>query len=82
VFVTVSSIALVRKPVIVIVAKAAGPVPREPRSHSSVPPVIPPTMTQLPWVVVKPTWVKVAGGASVKLMKSAPAEPMFLTSIV
>ena len=82
VFVTVSSMALVRKPVIVIVANAAGPVPREPRSHSSVPPVVPPTIAQLPWVVVNPTCVKFAGGVSVRLMKSAPAEPMFLTSMV
>ena len=82
VLVTVSSMADVRKPVIVIVAKAAGPVPSDPRSHSSVPPVAPPTMTQLPWLVVKPTCVNVAGGASVKLMKSAPSEPMLRTSMV
>ncbi len=82
VFVTVSLMAEVRKPVTVMVANAAGPVPREPMSHSSVPPVVPPTMAQLPWVVVKPTWVKVAGTASVKLMKSAPREPMFRTSMV
>ncbi len=82
VFVTVSLMALVRKPVSVIVAKAAGPVPSEPRSHSSVPPVVGPTMAQLPWDVVKPTCVKVAGGVSTKLMKSAPREPMFRTSMV
>ena len=82
VFVTTSSMALVRNPVMVMVAKAAGPVPSEPRSHSSVPPVVPPTMAQLPWVVVKPTCVKVAGTASVKPMKSAPSEPMVRTSMV
>ena len=39
-------------------------------------------MGQLPWVGVKPTCVKVAGTASVKLMKSAPREPMLRTSMV
>ena len=65
-----------------IVANAAGPVPSEPRSHSRLPPVVPPMIAQLPCVVVNPTCVKLAGGVSTKLMKSAPADPMFLTSIV
>ena len=79
---TVVSEPVVRKPVTVIVAKAAGPVPSEPRSQSRSPPVVGPTMAQLPCVVVKPTCVNVAGGVSLKLMKSAPSEPMFLTSMV
>ncbi len=66
----------------VMVATAAGPVPNEPRSQSSVPPVVGPTMTQVPLVVVKPTKVKVDGGVSVSLTKSAPKEPTLRTSIV
>lgn len=38
----------------VMVATAAGPVPKEPRSQSRVPPVIEPTRAQEPLVVEKP----------------------------
>ena len=81
VLVTVSSMADVRWPVIVMVAKAPAPVPNEPRSQSRVPPVVGPTMAQLPLVVVKPTNVKFDGGVSTIRTPAAPAEPMFRTSI-
>ncbi len=42
------------EPVTVMVATAAGPVPKEPRSQSRSPPVGRPTMTQEPLVVEKP----------------------------
>ena len=67
---------------IVIVAKAAGPVPKAPRSQSRMPPVIEPTRTQLPLVVPNVVYVKFAAGVSSRRTKPAPAEPMFLTSIV
>ena len=79
---TVSSMADVRWPVIVMMANAPAPVPNEPRSQSRVPPVVGPTMAQLPLVVVKPTNVKFDGGVSTSLTPDAPAEPIFLTSIV
>jgi hypothetical protein len=46
--------ALVTKPSIVIVAKAPTPVPSVPRSQSSRPPVIDPSIAQMPRVVLKP----------------------------
>jgi len=81
VFVNVSRIALVRWPVIVMSAKAPAPVPNDPRSQSSVPPVIGPTIAQLPRLVVKPTKVKFAGGLSIIRTSAVPSEPMFRTSI-
>jgi hypothetical protein len=51
VFDTDVSTPVVTEPLIWIVATAAGPVPNDPRSQSSVPPVVEPTMTQLPRVV-------------------------------
>jgi hypothetical protein len=72
--------------VIVTVAKAAGPVPKDPRSQSSVPPVAGPTSTHTPRVDEKPVIVKtaggVAGGASIIRTNWAPAEPRFLISMV
>ncbi len=82
VLLTVSSIADVKWPVMVIVAKAPAPVPNAPRSQSSVPPVVGPTIAQLPRVDVKPTNVKVDGGVSSSRTPTAPAEPMFRTSMV
>jgi len=76
------STALVRKPWMVMVATAAGPVPKAPRSQSSVPPVVGPTMTQVPRVVEKPVKVKFAAGVSIMRTVAALAEPAFLTSMV
>jgi hypothetical protein len=53
VLVSVESTVTMMYPSMVTVAKAAGPVPMEPRSQSRVPPVVPPTMTQAPRVVEK-----------------------------
>jgi hypothetical protein len=44
---------VVTEPVIVTIARAPAPVPKAPRSQSSVPPVLEPTMAQLPLVVEK-----------------------------
>ncbi len=82
VLVTVSSTAEVRKPVIVTVAKAAGPVPSDPMSQSMSPPVGEPTSTQTPCVVVKPVMVKMEGTVSTMRTKAAPTGPTFLTSMV
>jgi len=68
--------------VIVIVAKAAAPVPMEPRSQSSVPPVIEPTITHDPRSVVNPTYVKFEGGVSIMRTNCAPTAPTFRTSMV
>jgi hypothetical protein len=65
----------------VMSANAPAPVPKEPRSQSSVPPVVEPTMAQLPRLVEKPTYVKLAGGVSTSRTPFAPADPIFRTSI-
>jgi hypothetical protein len=49
---TFASVAVVTKPKMLISATAAGPVPNEPRSQSTVPPVGGPTRMQVPRVVV------------------------------
>ena len=59
---TVASTDVVTKPVTVIVAIALGPVPKEPRSQSSSPPITLPSREQTPRVVLKPVYVKLAGG--------------------
>ena len=48
---TVVSTGDVTKPVMVIVTNAPAPVPSDPRSQSSIPPVREPTMTQEPLVL-------------------------------
>jgi len=68
--------------VISTVAVAAGPVPNDVRSQSSVPPVVGPTIAQLPRVVVKPMKVKLLGGVSMRRTELALSEPMLLTTIV
>ena len=67
---------------IVIVAKAAGPVPKSSRSQSRSPPVAGPTMTQEPLVVVKPVIVKIEGTVSIMRTKAPPTGPTFRTSMV
>jgi len=76
------SSALVRKPWMLMVPTAAGPVPNAPRSQSSVPPVMGPTMTQVPRVVEKPVNVKFAAGVSIMRTADALAEPTLRTSMV
>jgi hypothetical protein len=66
----------------VIVPNAAGPVPSEPRSQSSVPPVIEPTIVHVPRVVEKPVYVKLLGGVSIMRTVLAVAEPTLRTSMV
>ncbi len=65
----------------VMSAKAAGPVPKSPRSQSSVPPINEPTITHEPRVVVNPVNVKFAGAVSIIRTNAAPAGPTFLTSM-
>ena len=67
---------------IVIVAKAAAPVPMEPRSQSSVPPVVEPTITHEPRSVANPMYVKFEGGVSIIRTNCAPTAPTFRTSMV
>jgi hypothetical protein len=69
-------------PVMVIVAKAAAPVPNVPKSQSSVPPVVGPTTTHEPRVVLKLECVKPESGTSTKRTAPVLAEPTLRTSMV
>ena len=75
-----ASRAAVRKPVTVTVVEVAGS--REPRSQSSVPPVMESRMTQKPLVVETDVYVNDDGGASTRRTAPALAGPTFCTSIV
>lgn len=82
VLLTMRSVGVVMRPVIVIVATALGPMPKAPKSQSSVPPNTPPVSEQMPRVVVKPMYWKLASGSSMTRTDAAGAEPMFLAWIV
>jgi hypothetical protein len=71
-------------PVMVMVAVAPAPVPNGPRSQSSWPPGLPPTMAHAPRLVLKPVMVKLAGGVSIMrtAWRPVPAEPTLLTTMV
>lgn len=73
---------VVMRPVIVIVATALAPVPKAPKSQSSVPPVTPPMSEQMPRVVVNPVYWKLTAGSLITRTDAAGAEPMFLAWIV
>jgi hypothetical protein len=70
------------KPVARMVAIAAGPVPMDPRSQSSCPPVSEPTITHDPRSVENDVYVKSAGGVAIRLTNGAPADPRLRTSNV
>ncbi len=82
VLLTTRSVGVVMRPVIVIVATALGPMPKAPRSQSSMPPMTPPVSEQIPRVVVKPVYWKLASGSSMTRTDAAGAEPMFLAWMV
>jgi hypothetical protein len=82
VFDTEVSTPLVTVPWIWIVATAAGPVPNDPKSQSSVPPVIGPIITHAPRVVENEPKVKFAAGASTIRTDGTLAEPSLRTTIV
>ncbi len=82
VLLTTRSVGVVMRPVIVIVATALGPMPKAPKSQSSMPPMTPPVSEQMPRVVVKPVYWKLASGSSMTRTDAAGAEPMFLAWIV
>ena len=79
---TVVSTAVATEPVIVMIATAAGPVPKAPRSQSTEPPVGEPSWAQMPRVVETEAKAKVAGRSSMRRTESALSEPIFLTSTV
>ncbi len=82
VLLTTRFVDVVRRPVIVIVATALGPMPKAPKSQSSMPPMTPPVSEQRPRVVVKPVYWKLAFGSSMRRTDATGAEPMFLAWIV
>ena len=66
----------------VIVAVALGSVPKPPKSQLSTPPVMLCCSEHRPRVVLKPAYVKLAGGWSMSRTELAGALPMFDTRIV
>ena len=82
VFSAVVSTMAARRPVMVTTATAAAPVPSDPRSQSSVPPVTASRSEHTPRVVLKLVYVKFGGGRSTKPTVEAGALPMFRTSMV